>query len=170
MSNLLGSERRGAAAVLEGSVHARASETGRGEILSTAKTWDMYVCVHAQLCPTLCDPMDYSPLGSSVHGIFQARTLEWVAISSSRGIFLTQGSNPSLLCLLHCRQILYLWATGEAQDLKNPGWIQWLLQSSCFICMKAISFPQSLATPNRMKIHVTRPPSPVSWMREGTQN
>ena len=38
-----------------------------------------------QLCPTLCDPMDCSPLGSSVHRIFQARMLEWVAISSSRG-------------------------------------------------------------------------------------
>ena len=38
-----------------------------------------------QLCPTLCDPMDYSPPGSSVHGILQARILEWVAISFSRG-------------------------------------------------------------------------------------
>ena len=38
-----------------------------------------------QLCPTLCDPMDCSPLGSSIHGIFQARILEWVAISFSRG-------------------------------------------------------------------------------------
>ena len=43
------------------------------------------VCVHAQSCPTLCDPMDYSLLGSSVHRILQARMLEWVAISSSRG-------------------------------------------------------------------------------------
>ena len=39
----------------------------------------------AESCPTLCDPMDYSPPGSSVHGIFQARVLEWVAISFSRG-------------------------------------------------------------------------------------
>ena len=38
----------------------------------------------AQLCPTLCDPMDCSPLGSSVHGILQARTLEWVALPFSR--------------------------------------------------------------------------------------
>ena len=36
-------------------------------------------------CPILCDPMDCSPPGSSVHGIFQARILEWVAISFSRG-------------------------------------------------------------------------------------
>ena len=39
----------------------------------------------AQLCLTLCDPMDCSQPGSSVHGIFQARILERVAISSSRG-------------------------------------------------------------------------------------
>ena len=38
-----------------------------------------------QLCPTLFDPMDYSLPGSSVHGILQARILEWVAISYSRG-------------------------------------------------------------------------------------
>ena len=41
------------------------------------------VCV-AQLCPNLCDHMDCSPPGSSVLGIFQARILEWGAISSSR--------------------------------------------------------------------------------------
>ena len=35
-----------------------------------------------QLCPTLCDPIDGSPPGSTVPGILQARTLEWVAISS----------------------------------------------------------------------------------------
>ena len=39
----------------------------------------------AQSCPTLCDPMDCSLPGFSVHGIFQARVLEWVAISFSRG-------------------------------------------------------------------------------------
>ena len=39
----------------------------------------------AQSCPTLCDPMDCSPPGSSVHGIFQAWILEWVAVSFSRG-------------------------------------------------------------------------------------
>ena len=42
-------------------------------------------CSVAQLCPTLCKPMDHSPPVSSVRGIFQARILEWVAVSSSRG-------------------------------------------------------------------------------------
>ena len=58
----------------------------------------------AQLCLTLCDPVDCSQPGFSVHSIFQARILEWVAISFSRGIFPTQGSNPGLP---HCRQIIY---------------------------------------------------------------
>ena len=40
------------------------------------------LCLVAQLCLTLCDPMDCIPPGSSVHGILQARTLEWVAIPS----------------------------------------------------------------------------------------
>ena len=58
----------------------------------------------AQSCPTLCDPEDCSLPGSSVHGIFQARTLDWVAISFSRGSSQIQGSNPGFL---HCRQMLY---------------------------------------------------------------
>ena len=44
------------------------------------------LCLVAQLCPTLCDPMDYSPPGSSVHGILQAKVLEWVATLSSRDL------------------------------------------------------------------------------------
>ena len=48
-----------------------------------------------------CDSVDCSPPSSYVHGVFQARILEWIAISSSRGIFPSQGSNCHLLCLLH---------------------------------------------------------------------
>ena len=55
----------------------------------------------AQSCPTLCNPMDYTPPGSSVHGLLQARILECVAI---QGILPTQESN---LGLLYCRQFLY---------------------------------------------------------------
>ena len=43
------------------------------------------ICSGTQLCLTLCDPMNYSPPVSSVHGVFQARILEWVTISSSKG-------------------------------------------------------------------------------------
>ena len=52
------------------------------------KAWIKGLCLHAmslQSCLTLCDPMDCSPPGTSVHGIFQARILEWIAMPSSRG-------------------------------------------------------------------------------------
>ena len=50
------------------------------------------VCTKSlQLCPTLCDPVDCSPLGASVHGILQARILEWIAMPSSRDL-----SNPGI--------------------------------------------------------------------------
>ena len=45
----------------------------------------VYACVLNHLCLTLCDPMDCSAPGSSVHGILQARILEWVAVPSFRG-------------------------------------------------------------------------------------
>ena len=44
-----------------------------------------FACSVTQSCPTLCKPMNCSLLGSSVHGILQARILEWVAIPFSRG-------------------------------------------------------------------------------------
>ena len=53
----------------------------------------------AQLCLTLWDPMDCSPPGSSVHGIVQARILEWVAILLLLGTFLTQGIKPRSFAL-----------------------------------------------------------------------
>ena len=58
----------------------------------------------AQSCPTLCDPIDYSPPGSSIHGIFQARVLEWVAISFSKGSSLHRDRTQTLP---HCWQTLY---------------------------------------------------------------
>ena len=69
------------------------------------------VCLVTQSCLILCDPMDFSPPGSSVLGILQARILEWVAMLSSRGS--SQGSNPHLLCLLH-------WQVGSL-PLEPPG-------------------------------------------------
>ena len=72
--------------------------------------WKEKVLV-AQFCPTLCNPMDFSSPGSSVHGIVQARILEWVAIIFSRGS--SQPRNPTiygLLQLLRARkQPWYSW-------------------------------------------------------------
>ena len=60
------------------------------------------VCTKSlQSCPIRCGPMDYSLPSSFVHGILKARILQWVAMPSSRGIFLTQRLNSHLLCLLH---------------------------------------------------------------------
>ena len=80
----------------------------------------LFILVHAsvrarslQLCLTLCDPMDCSPLGFSVHEILQARVLEWVAMPSSKGFSPTKGSNMYLLCLLH-------WQAGSL-PLAPPG-------------------------------------------------
>ena len=68
----------------------------------------------AQLCPALCDLMDCCPPGSSVHGILQARMLEWVVMLSSRGSSQprdrTRGSEVS------CRRVLY-----HSRHLGSPG-------------------------------------------------
>ena len=63
----------------------------------------------AQSCPTLCDPMDCSLRGSSVHGIFQARILEWVAISFSK-----RSSRPR-------DQTQVSWLQADALPSKPPG-------------------------------------------------
>ena len=68
----------------------------------------------AQSCPTLCDLMDCSLPGSSVHGIFQAWILDWVAISYSRGY--SQLRDQIAISCISCigRRILYHCATSEA--------------------------------------------------------
>ena len=70
-----------------------------------------------QSCPSLCDPMDCRPPGSSVHGTFQSKN-SYVGILL-KGIFPTQGSN---LGLLHCRQILYcLSHQGSPRNVTKYG-------------------------------------------------
>ena len=68
-------------------------------------------CTHARLCLTLCNPMD-----SSIHGVFQARMLKWVTISSSRGSS-RRRDGTHVSCMLYCREILYHCANWEAQSL-----------------------------------------------------
>ena len=65
---------------------------------------NMYMCLVAQLCPTLCDPMDCSPPGSSVRGDSPGKNIGVGCLALLQGIFPTQGLNAGLL---HCRWILY---------------------------------------------------------------
>ena len=73
-----------------------------------AATHSLGLKVKVKSCPTLCDPVDCRPSGSSVHGISQARILEWVAISFSRG-----SSRPRDRTQVFCiaGRCFNLWAT-----------------------------------------------------------
>ena len=85
----------------------------------------------AQSCPTLCDLMDCSPPGSSVHGISQARILEWVAISFSRGS--SQPRDQTQVYLIAGR-FFTIWATlpnlpSYQEESRVPrGVLEWQLQ------------------------------------------
>ena len=70
-------------------------------------------------CVWLCDFMDCSLPGSSDHGILQTGILEWVAMSSSRGISPPRDQTHISWVSLHYGQILYCWATGEAHKWGN---------------------------------------------------
>ena len=105
----------------------------------------------AQSCPTLCDLMDYT-----VHGILQARILEWVAILFSRGIFPTQGSNPGLS---RCRQILYQLShqgspdyTNIAGHLTTRRWFIycWNLLPQTHVCMSPLISVSRCSIPEEM--------------------
>ena len=125
-----------------------------------------------QSCPTLCDPMDYT-----VPGILQARILKWVAFPFSRGIFPTQGSNPSLW---HCRWIFYQlshkgsprileWVAyiPSPMDLPDPG----IKPGSPALQADSLTIELSEKT-NRNKVHnkcnlldsfPNHPPNPGPW-------
>ena len=78
------------------------------------------LCMRAQLCLTLCEPMDCSLWVFSVHGILQARMLQWVAVSSSRGSYQSR-NRIHISCV--GRKILYHWATWGALGVSaEKGW------------------------------------------------
>ena len=83
---------------------------GNGQV-QQVKVVCLCLCLVAHLWPTLCNPLDCSLPGSSVHGIFQARILEWVAIFFSKGSSLPR-NQTHVSCIagsfLHFRRILYL--------------------------------------------------------------
>ena len=95
-------------------IHAKESVGGDKPRLSR-KCW----CSVAQSCPTLCNPMDCSPPGSSVHGIFQARILEWIAIPFSRRSSWPKGG--TWVSGSACR-FFTIWATrGVYMQPESPG-------------------------------------------------
>ena len=73
-----------------------------------SKVIHSHMCLVPQSCPTFCDPRVCSPPGPSVHGILQARIVEWVAISFSRGSFLAR--DATCVSRVSCigRWVLYL--------------------------------------------------------------
>ena len=96
--------------------------------LSVLKTKGKSESEVAQLCPNFCNPMDCSLPGSSVHGIFQARVLKWVAISFSRGSSWPRDRNWVSRIAGRC---FTTWATREAptkwSSIKYNDWIIWKL-------------------------------------------
>ena len=88
-------------------------------------TYQNVLCLVAQLCPILSDPLDCSPPGSSVHRDFPGKNIGVSCHTCLQGIFLTQGWNPGLLC---CRQILYPlsypgspWLSSKSLQVANVG-------------------------------------------------
>ena len=74
------------------------------------------LCLVAQSCPTPCDPMDCSPPGSSIYGIFQARVLEWVAIAFSTSTTWKPKVAKNNKCWWRYKEIeaLFLWMKSDA--------------------------------------------------------
>ena len=96
-------------------------------VYSSVSSCLLMMYVHAQAQPTLCDPMDCSPPGSSVHGTFQARILEWVAICASRGSSQPRDWTCSSWVFCTDRQVLCHCATWEVcppsdEDSDSMGW------------------------------------------------
>ena len=76
-----------------------------------------------QSCPTLCNPMDYGPPGSSVGGDSPGKNTGVCYCAPLQGIFLTQGSNPNVLSLLHWQQV--------SLPLVPPGKLAWNRITAC---------------------------------------
>ena len=106
-------------------------------ILVSSIVW-LCCCLVAKSCLTHCNPIDCSPPGSSVHGVFQARILEWVAISFARR-FSRPRDGTSVSCL--GRWILHCWATREAHSMACKH----TKKSKMYMCMYiyiSLKFPK----------------------------
>ena len=98
-------------------------------------------CLVAQSCPTLCNPIDYSPPDPSIHGILQARTLEWVAISFSKSNYRRKESEVIQSCLTLCDPMDCSLPGSSIHGIFQAGVLEWV----------AISFSRYLKYPNGIK-------------------
>ena len=94
-----------------------------GPKLSVGSTDCCYCCLVAKLWPTLCNPKNCSPSGSSIHGISQARILEWVAISFSKGSSQPRG-RTRVSCI--AGRFLTGWSSTDAWDQLMPL-LKWII-------------------------------------------
>ena len=120
-----------------------------GEVTSRVSVLFMWKCSVTQLVMSLCNPMDCSPPGSSVHEISQARILEWVAISFSR-----VSSHTRDWTHISCidEWIPYHWATREAQT--KPAAAAKSLQSCLTLCDPVDGSPPGYPVPGVLQARV----------------
>ena len=100
----------------------------------------------ARSCPTLCDPKDYT-----VHGILQARILEWVALPFSRGSSQHQGSNPGLL---HYRQILYQLSHQGSPWYRNKRVLNWIQDRLVHLWLLISNTEMRFPLPQKIVVHL----------------
>ena len=124
-----------------------------------------------QLCPTLCDPMDHSLPGSSDHGIFQARVLEWAAISQIRHNYpyITSLVSLSVLPLSHLSELSHRAKLGTLCYIATSHLLS-ILHMVVYIYFNAnFCIHPTLSFPDR--VHTTQSSNHTSWyLPSGTQN
>ena len=119
------------------------------------------LCLGTQLCPTLCDPMDCSPPGSSVHGDSPGRNTGVGSLSLLQGIFPTQGSNPGLP---HWRQILHCLSLQE-----SPRILQWVVYPFCRGVFPTQESNQGLLHCRWILYQLSQQGSPQCWLVSAIQ-
>ena len=134
------------------------------------KAIGLYKVKVARLCLTLCDSRDLSPPGSSVHEILQARILEWVAISFSRG---SSWPRDWTWGLLHCRQIFFFLPSEPPGKLRliqthlekvtfGSEIKSWILLNVMDILYAALS-KQDIARPSHLLLYLAPRPKKLLW-------
>ena len=121
----------------------------------------------ARSCPTLSDPMDCSSPGSSVHGILQARILQWVAMPSFKGSSQprdrAQGSSPGLW---HRRQILYHLSYQESPRSVQMQILYRLSHQGSLRILEWVAYPFSSGSSRPRNPHSRTLAWKIPWMEE----